>query len=281
MLARKDLPRPQASPPVVSVIDRIQLLTRAGSPGTFATRHTAGTNDIFFDVVGVGAVSLPLSQRTADRLRAVAKPARYGLREKTLLDPRVRDTWEIGKRQIKLDERHWQRTLDRKLPLIARDLGVPQGAALRAELHNLLVYEPGQFFAPHQDSEKADGMIGSLVVLLPSDARGGALVIEHHDEKVSYRGSPKQIVLVAFYADCRHEVRPVTSGYRAALTFNLFLDAVDHRSARSASKPVDALVELVRRDRNEAPSARSSPHPSDSCICSITSTRRRGCRGRR
>lgn len=247
MIARKDLPRTAASPPVVPSIDRIQhVLARADSPGTFATRHTAGTNDILFEVVGVGAVPLPLSHRTADRLRAVAKPARYGLREKTLLDPRVRDTWEIGKRQIKLDERHWQRTLDRKLPLIARDLGVPQGATLRAELHNLLVYEPGQFFAPHQDSEKADGMIGSLVVLLPSDAKGGALVIGHHDEKVSYRGSPNQIVLVAFYADCRHEVRPVASGYRAALTFNLFLDAADHRSARSPSKAADALVELVR-----------------------------------
>ncbi|MEO6773229.1 MAG: 2OG-Fe(II) oxygenase [Kofleriaceae bacterium] len=197
-------------------------------------------------MVGVGAVPLPLSRRTADKLRAVAKPARYGLREQTLLDSRVRDTWEIGKGQIKLDERHWQRTLDRELPRIARDLGVPEGAMLRAELHNLLVYEPGQFFAPHQDSEKADGMIGSLVVLLPSDTKGGALVIEHHDERVSYRGSPNQLVLVAFYADCRHEVRPVTSGYRAALTFNLFLDGVMHRRERTTSQPVETLVELVR-----------------------------------
>jgi hypothetical protein len=107
MLARKTLPRTPASAPVVPAIDRIQhVLARAGSPGTFATRHTAETNDIFFDVVGVGAVPLPLSHRTAERLREVAKPARYGLREKTLLDARVRDTWEIGRRQIKLDERH-------------------------------------------------------------------------------------------------------------------------------------------------------------------------------
>ncbi len=38
----------------------------------------------------------------------------------------------------------------------------------------------------------------------------------------------------------------MTSGYRAALTFNLFLDAVDHRRERRSAKPVDALVELVR-----------------------------------
>lgn len=262
MPARKDLSRTTASVPPVPVpaIDRIQqVLASAVAPGSFATRRTAGWGDLFFDVVGVGAVPLPMSPRTAQKLREVARPARYGLREKTLLDPRVRDTWEIGRRQIKVDERRWQRTLDRNLARIARDLGVPEGASLRAELHNLLVYEPGQFFAPHQDSEKADGMIGSLVILLPSDAKGGALVIEHHDEKVSYRGSSSQLVLVAFYADCRHEVRPVTSGYRAALTFNLFLDAADPRSARPTSQPVDALVDLVR-DHFAKPRPARGPH---------------------
>lgn len=246
MLARKAQPRSPATAPAVPALDRIQhILASVAAPGTFATRHTAGINCIYFDVVGVGAVPLPLSHRTARKLCEVARPACYGLREKTLLDPRVRDTWEIGKRQIKLDTRHWQRTLDPKLDSIACDLGVPDGGKLRAELHNLLVYGPGQFFAPHQDSEKADGMIGSLVVLLPSDSKGGALVIEHHDEKVSYRGSPKQLVLVAFYADCPHEVRAVTSGYRAALTFNLFLDTAARRIVRPASKPVEALSDLV------------------------------------
>jgi hypothetical protein len=247
MVTRKDLSQSTAADPAVPAIHRIQqVLASADAPGTFATRHTAGINDIYFDVVDVGAVPLPMSDRTAQKLCDVARPARYGLREKTLLDPRVRDTWEISKRQIKLDTRHWQRTLAPKLDLIARDLGLPDGAKLRAELHNLLVYGPGQFFAPHQDSEKAEGMIGSLVVLLPSASKGGALAIEHHDEKVTYRGSPNQLVLVAFYADCRHEVRPVTSGYRAAVTFNLFLDTAARRTDRPASKSVDTLIELVR-----------------------------------
>lgn len=245
MLARS-VSRSSTPAPSVPVIDRIrEVLASAGPPGTFATRHTARTSDILFDVVDVGPVPLPLTQRTANQLFEVARPAHYGLRDKTLLDRRVRDTWEIAKRQIKLD-RHWQDAIEPKLERIARDLGLPAGAKLQAELHNLLVYGPGQFFAPHQDSEKADGMIGSLVVLLPSVSKGGALVIEHHDEKVTFRGSPDQVVLVAFYADCRHEVRPVTSGYRAALTFNLFLDAPGHAAWRSAGQPVDALAELVR-----------------------------------
>ena len=119
--------------------------------------------------------------------------------------------------------------------------------------------QSGQFFAPHQDSEKDDGMIGSLVVMLPSDSTGGTLVIEHHDETVSFRGAPNKLVLVAFYSDCRHEVRPVTSGYRAALTFNLSLETATRRSKRPHSKPVDALAGLVR-DYFATPRPARAPH---------------------
>jgi hypothetical protein len=234
--------------PNTGPIDRItQVLASTGAPGTFATRRTASADELHLDVVGVGPIPLPLSPATARRLCGIAHPARYGLRDQTLLDRNVRDTWEIGKRRVKIDEKRWRRTLDPALEHIARELGLPEGCSLRAELHNLLVYGPGQFFAVHQDSEKADGMIGTLVVLLPSEAKGGALVIEHHDEKLSYRGSADRLTLVAFYADCHHAVRPVTAGHRAALTYNLFLEGARQRvPARPIGKPLDALVDLVR-----------------------------------
>src|SRR5256885_5060170 len=87
----------------------------------------------------------------------------------------------------------------------------------------MLVYGAGQFFVPHQDSEKADAMVGSLVVTLPSSFKGGALVVRHAGMSATYRSPKKSLSLVAFYADCRHEVRPVTSGYRVTLTYNLLL----------------------------------------------------------
>lgn len=71
-------------------------------------------------------------------------------------------------------------------------------------------------------------------------------MIEHHDEKLSVRGSPDRLVFVAFYADCRHEVRPVTAGYRAALTYNLFVDSAARVPPRATGRPVDTLVDLVR-----------------------------------
>lgn len=231
----------------VRVIDRItQVLASTTAPGTFATCRGAGIDDLRIDVTGVGPIPLPLPAAIARRLCEVARPARYGLREQTLLDRRVRDTWEIGRRQVKIDARRWRRTLDPQLAQIARDLGVPEGRTLRAELHNLLVYGPGQFFAPHQDSEKADGMIGTLVVMLPSSSKGGVLVIEHHDEEVRYRGSADRLVMAAFYADCHHEVRPVTAGFRAALTYNLFLEGATGASRARPGERLDALVELAR-----------------------------------
>jgi hypothetical protein len=105
------------------VIDRIaQALANTGAPGTFATRRTASAAELRLDVVGVGPIPLPLSPASARRLCGIAHLARYGLRDQTLLDRNVRDAWEIGKRQVKIDARRWRRTLDPELERIARDL---------------------------------------------------------------------------------------------------------------------------------------------------------------
>jgi len=83
--------------PDTRVIDRIaQVLASTGAPGTFATRRTASADELHLDVVGVGEIPLPVSPASARRLCDIAHPARYGLRDQTLLDRNVRDVWEIG-----------------------------------------------------------------------------------------------------------------------------------------------------------------------------------------
>ena len=111
-----------------------------------------------------------------------------------------------------------------QLERIGKDLGLPTGSRLKAELHNLLVYAPGQFFAPHQDSEKADDMIGTLTVSLPSRFTGGIMSIEHHGAKMRVGGSESRLTFAAFYADCHHEVLPIKEGYRIVLTYNLTVE---------------------------------------------------------
>ena len=142
------------------------------------------------------------------RLRSIARPARYGLGEKTLVDSRVRDTWELPKSRVRIDRRRWNKTLGPVLAELRAELGLPDGCRLRAQLHSVLMYEKGQFFAPHKDSEKVDAMVGTLVVTLPSTSRGGALVVQHGGRRREYRSSNRLLSFVAFYADCQQKCFP-------------------------------------------------------------------------
>jgi hypothetical protein len=217
----------------------VDLLAEVGARMAFSAGRTAPTADLHLDVRGVGPIELPVPRAQAKQLCRIGRPARYGRGELTLLDPRVRDTWEIPKSRVRLDKRRFDQTLRPVLDGLGRDLGLAPKRALRAQLHSMLVYAPGQFFAEHQDSEKDDAMIGSLVVSLPSSFTGGALEVRHRGKTATYRGSKRSLSFVVFYSDCRHEVKPVRSGYRVVLTYNLLL--ADGQAA-SGSPPDPELV---------------------------------------
>ncbi|GFH36552.1 2OG-Fe(II) oxygenase [Streptomyces pacificus] len=203
-----------------------ELLEDAERKGDFSTRTELPAHDLRIEVDGVGELPLPLRAPVAKKLIAQARQARFGRGEETLSDTSVRDTWEITPDRITLSGPDWDRALGDVLDGVRSALGLPPTTALRAEPHALLVYGKGQFFLPHQDSEKDDSMVGTLVVSLPSHHSGGELVVEHAGRSVTHRASRQQLTFVAFYADCRHEVRPVTSGYRVTLTMNLLAERV-------------------------------------------------------
>lgn len=183
--------------------------------GSFATRGVAAFGDLDLEVKAVGAIPFPVSPTKSRQLRTVAGQAGFGWRDKTLVDKKVRDTWEIPGSKIKINQRKWKKTLDPQLDRIKHDLGLPVDGKLKALLCKMLVYEPGQVVVSHQDSEKADNMVGTLVVVLPSSYKGGSTVVGHRGEKAIYRTSSRcadQLTFIAFYADCCHEVRPIKEG---------------------------------------------------------------------
>lgn len=197
------------------------LLADGGGERSFSAARTAPTGDLHLEVRGVGAIKLPVTQAQARQLCAISRPARYGQGERTLLDRTVRDTWEVPRTRVKIDKRRWNRTLAPVVDQLGTELGLPAGSRLRAELHSMLVYAPGQFFLAHQDSEKDDAMVGSLVVSLPSASTGGALEVRQAGATATYHGSRTSLSFVAFYSDCEHRIEPVASGYRVVLTYDL------------------------------------------------------------
>lgn len=198
-----------------------RVLDGSEAPGAFSVQLSVRARGVQLVVTGAGAISFPVTAPPAKRMIAVARAARFGRGEETLTDLSVRDTWEIAPEQVTLTGLDW----DAILAEVRDELGLPARARLRAEPHALLVYGKGQFFLPHQDSEKDDAMIGTLVVSLPSSHAGGELVIEHNGKSAAYKASVTEMSVAAFYADCRHEVKPVRTGYRVTFTFNLLLDA--------------------------------------------------------
>ncbi len=68
-------------------------------------------------------------------------------------------------------------------------------------------------------------MFGTLVIQLPSNYTGGQLVVYHQSKSKKFDFSGPvgctDTHYAAFYADCQHEIEPVTKGYRLCLVYNL------------------------------------------------------------
>ena len=202
--------------------DLASLLAKARRPGDF---HVSGVVETFppgLSVEGVGEIALPLLPFQAEQLVAAASAAPFGRGAETVYDPNVRRTWQIEPGQVKIASKHWPQTLQTVLARVGEGLGVED--PIEAEFYKLLVYDEGSFFAGHRDTEKSPGMFATLVIVLPSVCSGGELVVRHggREAKLDMRAAdPSEIAFAAFYADCVHEVLPVTSGCRLALVYNL------------------------------------------------------------
>ena len=223
--------------------DRLARTLRGDAQAAFSVELAAKTDDLSLEVEGFGHVKFPVTPAKARKLLGLGQPARFGRGEETVTDPDVRDTWEIPKHLVRAE---WNdAALKDVLATVKEELGLPNAAELTADLHSLLVYETNQHFLAHQDSEKDDSMVGTLVVTLPSNFAGGELMVGHNEEWKAYRGSKTALSLVAFYADCRHEVLKVTSGYRITLTYNLLLHG-DTSRPPGEDGTVAELADLLR-----------------------------------
>ena len=98
------------------------------------------------------------------------------------------------------------------------------------------------FFKAHRDTPASPDMFGSLIFCLPTEFSGGELIIRSPDLSTSVThdwGSTSsarlaaaassssgisgcRLAWAAMYSDCEHEIKPVTTGHRVTLTFNLY-----------------------------------------------------------
>ncbi|KAE8339786.1 hypothetical protein BDV24DRAFT_152562 [Aspergillus arachidicola] len=191
------------------VLDNIRS---TGSFMTSANIHTAVNPGLY--IPDVGTIGLPRSTDHANAIIQSCHPNPYGEGTEILVDDSVRKSWQLNASQFAFQNPRWQHQVE----LFVNE------AEVKAELYKLLIYQEGAFSLPHRDSEKADGMFGTLAVCLPSKHEGGDVIVSHKDDQFKFQTAPTSkfgVPWAAWYADVTQEVKSVTSGYRVTLIYNL------------------------------------------------------------
>ena len=213
-----------------------------GAPGTFACSFALGgaANEApCVTVDGVGRLSWPLCAEQAITLRGACVRAPYGKGSDTVVDESVRRAWQAD--ADKVDVRGWDGVLRAAVDKACAELG-SSARSTTARLYKLLLYEPEGHFKEHCDTEKEPGMYATLVMQLPAAYAGGSLRVAHKGKTKTFdwsAASEDGLFASAFYADCTHELLPVTEGLRLCLVYNLLWASsgplpapVDHSAQR-------------------------------------------------
>ncbi|KAG6360927.1 hypothetical protein INS49_011995 [Diaporthe citri] len=202
-----------------------EFFNRLGEIKTFGdfacmTRYSHHINP-GLEVAG-SLIPLPLVTRDADTIKSKCEQAPFGRGDDTVVDESVRKTWQLDSSLFRCSNPAWSAFLDTVLQETVQKLGMPKGT--RAVPWKLLLYEEGSFFRPHKDSEKAPGMIGTLVISLPSKHEGGQVHLSHGNRRhifATSNFSSFDLTGLAWYSDVTHEIKPLSSGYRLVITYNL------------------------------------------------------------
>lgn len=111
-------------------------------------------------------------------------------------------------------------------------------------------------------------MLATIVLVLPSQFSGGEVHVSHVKQRMEFDASPSSLVsttILAWYTDVVHEVKPITSGFRLALAFNVIRkpNAEFTPKLLSPDKPLKELKRILRgwyhADENRAHNQRIEP----------------------
>ena len=226
----------------------VEALDAIDRPGDVAAAGDRELTMPGLEVEGLGAVGLPLPKAQARALIRRCRQAPYGKGTQTLVDTDVRRVWEMDPAQFELTNPKWKALIRSIIKEVKQRLGLEE-CKLSAHLYKLLLYEKGSFFLPHRDGERLDAMVATLIVTLPCAHEGGELVVRHEgrEHEIAFPGAASGLGLswAAFYADCSHEVRPLRSGYRPCLVYNVTLARSRRRKERIDAPSYGAVTARI------------------------------------
>lgn len=168
-----------------------------------------------------GDLAAPDDPTFVDWLVEHGEPAPFGQASETKLDPAVRyATRLVARGAARIGG------FDPADVLGTIEAALSPRTHLVATLTDVLVYLVGGHFAQHKDTPTSADLIGTLIVEVPIEHRGGAFRIEDNEAHVvDWSGpvDPNAVRWVAMFSDVDHAIEPVKEGARVTLVYSLSL----------------------------------------------------------
>ncbi|KAL0937520.1 2OG-Fe(II) oxygenase [Colletotrichum truncatum] len=212
-------------------------------------------------IEGHPTIPLPLTTADAEVIKGACREAPFGKGDDTVVDTSVRKTWELSHTEFQLLNREWPGFLQKISLAAARGLGLSD---ISVKPHKLLLYEKGSFFKRHKDSEKEKGMVGTLVVCLPSEHEGGDVHLTFGSDHRVFSTAPTStfdLTTLAWFSDVTHEVKELTSGYRLALTYNIIQNSPIKQSAGFFGQQAQQVRQLLLEWHTRFPTTNMLVYP--------------------
>ena len=235
----------------------LNTLNQIEGNGSFVFSNKSDFIPLGLNIKGVSEIGFPITATQIANMIQAAHKAPFGKGSKTIIDPNVRSAWEIDAKDISFLNPNWTKTIKNILDETKIGLGL-ENQDISASLYKLLIYEAGDFFLPHKDSEKEAGMFGTLIIGLPSKHTGGQLFVRFDGKEhiIDFSDTLNDYTLpyTAFYADCEHEIKPITSGHRVCLVYNLVQKKGQDKIQLSEHKEyVETLATLLQEAKTDDP----------------------------
>jgi len=229
--------------PILNILESIE------GNGEFVMNNNVPITLPGLEVAGIGEIGFPITEPISEQMIKIAHQAAYGKGSATIVDTSVRNVWEIDAQKISFKNPKWEKHIGKISEEITKGLGINE-FGISMNLYKLLIYETGSFFLPHKDSEKEKGMFGTAIINLPSQHEGGELYVrfDGKEKEIDFSDSNNlyQLAYAAFFADCEHEIKPIQSGYRICLVYNLIQKVENTKiSVLSYNKQEKELVALL------------------------------------
>ncbi|CEM17103.1 unnamed protein product [Vitrella brassicaformis CCMP3155] len=186
----------------------------------------------------------------------------------TVMDLEARKSREVagGLVALKSQAGNWTRVIEGICRQVEEEMSGPT-SRVQADWYKMLLYSEGDFFEVHKDTQRSNDHFASLLVFLPTEYTGGDFLLhddgefdgERFNRETQDALGHQQARWIAFYSDIVHSVKPVLSGYRLALAYNLRRHETGERFKKDGplAPPLQRLVDGMKEHFN-SPQANES-----------------------